>query len=1085
MKNEFIQKISNEDYNKYPKNNKCPFCKCITSFCYGSCQCKCHQENMKSNNNYIIDYDQLPNLNIDEFRMKTLKEYTSNNILNHTQKTLNSSRSMNVLDNVNLNSNGINTYYTIRNNRNNLNTSNSMYINNSQEGNYLNKNIKIDTGMINSGKNMNINFRNKYDAMLSHYKTQSNFNNLKKYYQLNNEDKKISDIDNNSIKKHLKFNKLFSSIKTDETINKKKNFKIPNKLYNTFIKRENNFPSESNEFVFEPNFIVDNAEIANNIERKTYNIQSYRLENYKNNFEPNFINNGFKTEYNKDFRTLNFKNKSINLNDENIVIRNDNVKSTLDKYENSISSNFSRDLSLYNNYQNGGDKQFINDSQINDNNIGENKLINEQKLYNIRYIDNINNKYFSSLEINKDNLNQENNINRQDHQDANTNKIIESDKGKRNKNIKINTSTQIENKNKKNEFIESKDINIDNFILTFGAKGNNELKSKNKKLNGKSNSDENINNIINDYENLKKKYAPNRLFTGLQNNINNFNDKINNKKDNSNLKTKLNFSISRFNLNLKGELNNSHEEINKLKIELNKAKNKIEELSKLVMDYKNEINILKGQSSKSKMESINNSQINTINNISSSNNNSNKTKIGKDSFIIKIPESLIKRRANKGKKNKNESSNEITNSNMNNKENNEIKTLLDLTNNTYRKIHIRNNSNNFNNISNISNTTNSNYLTNNNISNNNITNITTNDIYTKKITTTMKKKFRKSASQKLRINKIRQKLYIKPVDSKRTSKLIYTIIPQNNNIELLSFDIIKRQFNIINFVDSDDFEKNFNESCQNNKEDNNSIYLNSDKSNDFYIVTGNNCDKLYKYSSENNCIKQLCTFKNNHSNGCLLYVIDKIICLSGNYNKKVEIFSEKTNSIINLPELNIERSNFSCCFIKNEYIFALFGYNFPTKQYLNTIEIYNINEFQNSNNNYININDDEWRILSYKDNNSLNLFIKGHSCFNYFDEKIIFFGGFNGYKNEAIDCFYQLNIPENFDVDDNNEDIYVEPLDKKLSDINKNRIYYFGNNSGEIIEINRDNTFFASLDSNYYAHIFDVNKLKHSIQYLN
>ena len=30
-------------------------------------------------------------------------------------------------------------------------------------------------------------------------------------------------------------------------------------------------------------------------------------------------------------------------------------------------------------------------------------------------------------------------------------------------------------------------------------------------------------------------------------------------------------------------------------------------------------------------------------------------------------------------------------------------------------------------------------------------------------------------------------------------------------------------------------------------------------------------------NSENNCIKQLCTFKNNHSNGCLLYVIDKII----------------------------------------------------------------------------------------------------------------------------------------------------------------------------------------------------------------
>ena len=119
---------------------------------------------------------------------------------------------------------------------------------------------------------------------------------------------------------------------------------------------------------------------------------------------------------------------------------------------------------------------------------------------------------------------------------------------------------------------------------------------------------------------------------------------------------------------------------------------------------------------------------------------------------------------------------------MNHKENYEYNTLLDLTNNTYRKIHLRNNSNNFNNISIITNTTNSNYLTKNNISNNNITNITTNDIYTKKITTTMKKKFRKSASQNLRLNKIRQKLYIKSVDSKRTSNLIYTIITQNDKI---------------------------------------------------------------------------------------------------------------------------------------------------------------------------------------------------------------------------------------------------------------------------------------------------------------
>ena len=64
--------------------------------------------------------------------------------------------------------------------------------------------------------------------------------------------------------------------------------------------------------------------------------------------------------------------------------------------------------------------------------------------------------------------------------------------------------------------IESKDINGNNIIITFEAKGNNEIKNiiatvknelklQNEKSNGKKNTDENINNIINDYEKLKKK----------------------------------------------------------------------------------------------------------------------------------------------------------------------------------------------------------------------------------------------------------------------------------------------------------------------------------------------------------------------------------------------------------------------------------------------------------------------------------------------------------------------------------------------------------------------------------------------------
>ena len=157
----------------------------------------------------------------------------------------------------------------------------------------------------------------------------------------------------------------------------------------------------------------------------------------------------------------------------------------------------------------------------------------------------------------------------------------------------------------------------------------------------------------------------------------------------------------------------------------------------------------------------------------------------------------------------------MTNSFLNNQEYNGNNTLLDLTNTTYKRVLLKNNSNNFNNISKISNNTNSNYLTNNNnISCSNISKCKlNNDIYTKKITTTMQKTFRKSASQKLRVNKINnnENIYSKTLEVKRNSKFLFKIIFQNDNIALLGFDIINHEFNIINFINCDNFELDFKE----------------------------------------------------------------------------------------------------------------------------------------------------------------------------------------------------------------------------------------------------------------------------------
>jgi hypothetical protein len=193
----------------------------------------------------------------------------------------------------------------------------------------------------------------------------------------------------------------------------------------------------------------------------------------------------------------------------------------------------------------------------------------------------------------------------------------------------------------------------------------------------------------------------------------------------------------------------------------------------IINDSQKEINSLKGQITKSKKDSLNESKI-TINNISSSNNLSNKTKIGKDSFIIKIPENLIRNKLSKDKSR----NNSISNANNNN--NNTYANIRSSGNNQDKFINLNNNTNNISNqISNISNNnTNSNCLTSNNISNNisnnNISYITNNnEIYIKKITTTMKKKFKKSNSQKLRINKIYNKLSLNLFNNN-----LYT---QNNN----------------------------------------------------------------------------------------------------------------------------------------------------------------------------------------------------------------------------------------------------------------------------------------------------------------
>ena len=225
---------------------------------------------------------------------------------------------------------------------------------------------------------------------------------------------------------------------------------------------------------------------------------------------------------------------------------------------------------------------------------------------------------------------------------------------------------------------------------------------------------------------------------------------------------------------------------------------------------------------------------------------------------------------------------------------------------------------------------------------------------------------------------------------------------------------------------------------------------------------------LYVYNSLKRTINKLCGLKNNHSNGALLNYSDEIICISGNYNKKVELFNQSKNEWTDLPELKIERSNCATCLLKNKYIFCLFGYNFPTKKYLNTIEYIDIENYKNN----------SWNYLLYKNERLLSLYISGAMGINYNDEKIIVVGGNNGEKNKPIENFYQIVISNDFEKDDKS---YVEEEKRKLKDIDKNKSYLF--NKGYHIFSDNNNLYYMAYDNKLRAHLFQISNMAHDIFY--
>ncbi len=336
----------------------------------------------------------------------------------------------------------------------------------------------------------------------------------------------------------------------------------------------------------------------------------------------------------------------------------------------------------------------------------------------------------------------------------------------------------------------------------------------------------------------------------------------------------------------------------------------------------------------------------------------------------------------------------------------------------------------------------------------------------KKITISKKKTLGPSISTSKLMTKLKLETDLNIIQPKKSNiKVINNIEDLGDNLVLkyynkniMCYDMNSKNFYFFDFADYNNFSYNFI-----NDEDNGNIFLSYNSF--LYILTGKNYDMFYSFNPQKKAMEKLCSLKNNHSKGCLIpFNNNSIICLSGQHNKKCEIYSILKNEWNDMCEMNIERCEFGCCIIQNQYLFSIFGYNYPKNEYLNTIEYLDLLE-ENS----------MWKYLNYNNDNLLSLYIKGLLSINYNDEKIILVGGFNGELNKPVEEFYQLILGNNF-----KNDCYVEDVNRKLKDIQKNKLYMF--NSGITEKTDEKNRLYnIAYDNDDRIHIFEIRTMTHDV----
>jgi len=313
-------------------------------------------------------------------------------------------------------------------------------------------------------------------------------------------------------------------------------------------------------------------------------------------------------------------------------------------------------------------------------------------------------------------------------------------------------------------------------------------------------------------------------------------------------------------------------------------------------------------------------------------------------------------------------------------------------------------------------------------------------------------------------------------------------------------------FKITDFKEKCNFKLNYQIYCGN-------ICLNLD--NKLFIVTGQNYNFFYVYDPNLNEIFKLSDLSNNHCRGSLVYIkkINSIMCISGKYNSKCEIFNmdqlslpnQKPNVTVrkirptpneddknkkpisffsklakeenaaqssslhisstkwgNLPELNYQRHYSSIYIYNDQSLYIFFGVN-NSKGPLSSIERINLKDFS------------QWELVNYQNPHNLDLRIDSAGTIFANNDEVYLVGGCVNEK--YTDKILKYNFVNN----------NIFKTDMIIPNIRDNEYYRFWEESNfqHVTNFNKDfddeDYTYAMFDAKDKVHLFNVRTYKYTI----